>query len=83
MPFWAGFGSETFSGNSSPRGILIPKFRSRRKTMSSRSIDSAPKSLNRVASGVTSSSSTPRASTRVDWTFSKISSFVGMTSSRE
>ena len=33
-----------FSGNSSPRGILIPKFRSRRKTMSRKSIDSAPRS---------------------------------------
>ncbi len=60
----------TFSGNSSPRGILIPKFRSRRKTMSRKSIDSAPRSPCRVASRVTSSSSTPSASTRVAWTFS-------------
>ena len=51
-PFSVSSGSETFSGKSSPRGILMPKFRSRRKTMSSRSIDSAPRSLRRLASGV-------------------------------
>src|SRR6516165_4152695 len=55
-----------FSGNSSPRGILIPKLRSRRKTMSRKSMDSAPRSPWRVASWVTSSSSTPKASTKVD-----------------
>ena len=37
-------GRTMFSGNSSPRGILIPKFRSRRNTMSRKSIDSAPRS---------------------------------------
>ena len=70
-----------FSGNSSPRGILIPKLRSRRKTMSRKSMDSAPRSPWSVASRVTSSSSTPKASTRVAWTFSKISSYVGIGSS--
>src|SRR4051812_8535650 len=49
------------SGNSSPRGILIRNSRSRRKTMSRRSIDSAPRSPCRVADGMTSPSSTPRA----------------------
>ncbi len=70
-----------FSGNSSPRGILIPKFRSRRKTMSRKSIDSAPRSPWSVAPRVISSSSTPKASTKVAWTFSKISSYVGIGSS--
>ncbi len=51
------------SGNSSPRGILISKAFSRRNTMSRKSIDSAPRSPTKVACGVTSSSSTPSAST--------------------
>ena len=45
-----------------PRGILILKARSRRNTMSRKSIDSASRSSISDASGLTSSTSHPRAS---------------------
>src|SRR5262245_61183507 len=70
------------SGNSSPRGILMPNSRSRRKTMSKKSIDSAPRSPWSVDSGLTSSASTFRASTRVSETLVKISSRVGISPSQ-
>ena len=57
------------SGNSSSRGILTPNSHSSRKTMSKKSIDSAPRSPCRVAVGWISSSSTLRASTSVADTF--------------
>src|SRR5207248_195345 len=65
----------TDSGNSSPRGILMPNSRSKRNTMSRKSIDSAPRSPCSVESGFTSDSSTFKASTSVFETFWKISSF--------
>src|SRR5262249_4392627 len=69
------------SGKSSPRGILIPNSRSRRKTMSRKSIDSAPRSPWRVAVGWTSSASTPNACIRAPATRASISLEVGMVSS--
>src|SRR5579883_268162 len=79
-PSWTNSGSpaKIDSGNSSPRGILMPNSRSSRKTMSRKSMDSAPRSPWSVEEGLISSSSTFRASTSVADTFEKISSWVGM-----
>ena len=70
-PFCTNSGSpwKIASGNSSPRGILIPNSRSRRNTMSRKSIDSAPRSPTSVACGLIWSSSTLSASTSVEDTF--------------
>ena len=53
---------------------LMSKAFSTLKIISRKSIDSAPRSPTKVASGVTSSSSTPKASMRASRTFSNTSS---------
>src|SRR5207253_4027811 len=56
----------------------MPNSRSSRKTISRKSMDSAPKSPCRVEVGLISSSSTLSASTSVAETLAKISSWLGM-----
>src|SRR5580704_1340786 len=65
-----GSAAAKLSGNNSPRGILTLNAFSKRKTISRKSIDSAPRSPISVASIVHSDSSAPSASTRISRTFS-------------
>ena len=73
--------SMRFSGNNSPWEILkgLPgdeNFFSRRKTISRTSMDSASRSPVRVASGLISSGSAPKASSSTSCTLSKMASRV-------
>src|SRR5438270_11036120 len=82
IPPWSNCDSERSPRASSmilPRGIFTLKPRSRRKTMSRKSMDSAPRSSMSEASSFTCSTSQPSASAMISATFGKmaaISSFV-------